>query len=259
MAAFKSAPRLGSLLVRTLAGIGLAWAFATPTLAASKAERPTVVELFTSQGCSSCPPADAYLGDLAKRKDVIALTFPVDYWDYLGWKDTFASPANSARQRNYALRRGDRQVYTPQMVINGRVHAVGSRRSQVEGKIKQVNVKPDPNWINVDVSVKNDTLMVKAPAGKNGDSRTATLWLALYTDKSKVAIKRGENGGRSITYYNIVRQMIPLGRWSGDAVEIELPKSDVMGPGYDGCVVFLQVNGTGPIIGAAALDDWMGN
>lgn len=259
MAASNSAPRPGSLLARALAGIGLAWALATPALCAAQAERPAVVELFTSQGCSSCPPADAYLGDLAKRKDVIALTLPVDYWDYLGWKDTFANPANSARQRNYALRRGDRQIYTPQMVINGRVHAVGSRRSEVESKLGQLNVKPDPDWIEVGVSVKNDTLMVKVPAAGNGDARTATLWLALYTGNSEVAIKRGENSGRSVTYHNIVRQMIPFGRWSGNALEIELPKSDVMGPGYDGCAVFLQVDGTGPIIGAAALDDWMEN
>lgn len=254
-----SARHATSLLARLAICLGTATAFAVPTLAAGKVEKPIVVELFTSQGCSSCPPADAYLGELTKRKDVIALTFPVDYWDYLGWKDTFASPANTKRQRTYALRRGDRQVYTPQMVLNGRTHAVGSRRQKVETGIARLQKKPDPDWVPIEVSVKNDTVLVSAPAQPNAENRSATLWMALYTNESSVNIRRGENSGRKVVYHNVVRQMIPLGRWSGKSLEVRLPKSDVMGPGYDGCAVLLQVNGTGPIIGAASLDGWVGN
>ncbi len=259
MTASVSFRRTTSVLARLAFGLGIVTAFATPAFAVGKVEKPIVVELFTSQGCSSCPPADAYLGELAKRKDVIALTFPVDYWDYLGWKDTFATPANSKRQRTYALRRGDRQVYTPQMVLNGRTHAVGSRRPSVETGISQLQNKADPDWVPIDMSVKNDTVLINAPAQPNPQNRSATLWMVLYTSESKVDIRRGENSGRKVSYHNVVRQMIPIGRWSGKSLEVRLPKSDVKGPGYDGCAVLLQVNGTGPIIGAALLDGWAGN
>ena len=123
-----------------------------------------VVELFTSQGCSSCPPADAFLGDLAKRDDVIALTLAVDYWDYLGWKDTFASPAHSKRQAAYAKRRGDGQVYTPQMVLNGRRHAIGSHRSEVLKVLAQETEFGKKSWVPVTLKSDNKAIMVSAGA-----------------------------------------------------------------------------------------------
>jgi hypothetical protein len=248
--------------VRTTAAAALAAAILclTAGVPVQAAENPpVVVELFTSQGCSSCPPADEYLGELTKRKDVIALTFPVDYWDYLGWKDTLASPANTKRQHNYAARRGSRQVYTPQMVIDGRVDAVGSRRSQVEAEIDKLQRSKTGEWVPVKVVTKGDAVMVSAPGRESSQAQSATLWLALFTEKATVDIRRGENTGREITYHNVVRQMMPIGRWSGKPVSIDLPKSDIMGQGYDGCAVILQTNGMGPIIGAALIDDWMGN
>jgi len=244
-------------LAVALAATILGLAASLPARAADEA--PVVVELFTSQGCSSCPPADAYLGELTKRADVIALTFPVDYWDYLGWKDTLASPANTLRQQTYAARDGDGQVYTPQMVIDGQVDAVGSRRSQVENAITSMKTKKVGRWVPVKVTVKGDAVMVTAEGRESARDQSATLWLATFTGKAEVAIRRGENSGRKITYHNVVRQMMPIGRWSGKPVSIELPKSDIMGQGYDGCAVILQTNGTGPIIGAALIDDWMGN
>ncbi len=240
-----------AFILSALLGTGLS--------SAGNADRPVVVELFTSQGCSSCPPADAYLGDLAARDDVIALTFAVDYWDYLGWKDTFANPEFSLRQRDYAQRRGDRQVYTPQMVIDGRVHAVGSRRAQVEAAIQQVRESAADEWIDVGIHARGDALVVHAPGTAGSDDRMATLWLAFFTRKESVSIRRGENGGRKIEYHNVVRKLMPIGKWSGKPVEISLPKTDIVSQGYDGCAVFLQMNGTGPIIGSAAIDDWMVN
>ena len=247
-----------SILAASMFSCLAAFALSNSSFAAN-AEHPVVVELYTSQGCSSCPPADAFLGELAKRDDVIALTFPVDYWDYLGWKDTLASPENSIRQRNYAIRRGDRQVYTPQMVLDGRTHAVGSRKSDVERVMASLKEQKRELWVPVEVMASGDTLMIKAEGHAGQAEQSATLWLAYYTKKEDIAIRRGENAGKAISYYNVVRQMTPIGKWSGKPIEIELPKTDIVNQGYDGCAVFLQVNGSGPIIGAAAIDDWMGN
>ncbi len=226
-------------------------AFVLPALSAN----PTVVELFTSQGCSSCPPADEILGKLKLRDDVIALTFPVDYWDYLGWKDTLASPAFSKRQRDYAKARGDRQVYTPQMVINGRIHVVGNREKAVESGIKTVasdeSVKlsmwEDGDAIRVSADVNN--------AAKSPSSGKATLWLVLFKGAETVKIGRGENSGSTIVYNNVVRQMTPIGMWEGKSMNITLPKLQFLAAGYDGCVVLLQRDNTREIIAAAMMDN----
>jgi hypothetical protein len=221
---------------------------------ADAGEARTVVELFTSQGCSSCPPADALLGDISTRDDVIALTLPVDYWDYLGWKDTFASPAHTLRQQAYARQRGDRQVYTPQMVFNGRSHTVGSHKSAVESAIAEQAALMAESGIPVTISSSDDAIMVTAGAfAGDGDAPNATVWLLLTTKLEEVDISRGENGGRRLSYSNVVRMMMPIGQWNGEAIEISLPKADLMG-GYDGCTAILQVDGTGPILGASHLD-----
>lgn len=214
---------------------------------------PVVVELFTSQGCSSCPPADAFLGELTRRDDVIALTLPVDYWDYLGWQDTLATPAYTNRQQSYARQRGDRQVYTPQMVFNGRAHAIGSQRSAVERAIEAEQAFAEDGAVMVTIASTDDAIMVTA-AGREGEVVDATLWLLLTSKAEDVQIGRGENGGRSLTYYNVVRMMMPIGQWQGEAVEISLPKTDLM-EGYDGCTAILQVDGSGPILGAAYIDN----
>ena len=136
-------------------------------LSAGPEQRPrTVIELFTSQGCSSCPPADKLLGQLAGRDDVIALTFPVDYWDYLGWKDTLASPAYSARQRAYARARGDGQVYTPQVVIDGAYHAVGSRPWETEKTIAKSRKNLKNDRIPLAARTEGNTLILTAGADR---------------------------------------------------------------------------------------------
>ncbi len=214
---------------------------------------PTVVELFTSQGCSSCPPADALLGKLKLRDDVIALTFPVDYWDYLGWKDTLASPAYSKRQRDYARARGDRQIYTPQIVLNGRVHVVGNREKSVESAIKTV---AGDDSVKISMTDDGDAIRVSANGDNTSTSlKKATLWLVLFKGAETVKIARGENRGNTITYNNVVRQITPIGMWEGKSMTITLPKMQFLAAGYNGCVVLLQRDDTREIIAAAMLDN----
>jgi len=220
----------------------------------AKTTQPVVVELFTSQGCSSCPPADEFLGELKRRDDVIALTLPVDYWDYLGWKDTLASPANSKRQKAYSRRRSDRRVFTPQMVLNGRISKIGSMRAAVTSAILKERDHPDRQWVPVNLTSDRDTITVTT--GVRPDKlkiKQASLWLLLTNNEQSVAIKRGENRRRTIVYHNVVRQMVPIGTWTGDAFTIKLSKRDLMVDSYDACTVLLQADGAGPIIGAARL------
>ena len=223
----------------------------------AQAKSLPVVELFTSQGCSSCPPADAFMGELAARKDILALTFPVDYWDYMGWKDTLAHPANAKRQKTYARLRGDRNVYTPQMIINGMTHVVGSRKDQVTEALKATNEKLAADKVDVSLVADKETLSIMIGAAPEaGRKEKATVWLILYQKKAAVKISRGENSGRAITYYNVVHEMTPAGMWTGKPLHIRLPKSDLIAQGYDGCAVLLQRDGGGVILGAARLDRW---
>ena len=210
-----------------------------------------VVELFTSQGCNSCPPADAHLGDLAKRDDLIALTFNVDYWDYLGWRDTFATPANTQRQRSYASAMHDRRVYTPQMVISGATHAVGSNRRTVAAAIEKVR---GSNVLSLDVTMvyRDGRILVQLPAGQTPVD--ATIWLARYDNMQEVDIRRGENGGKVLQYFNVVRDLTNLGLWRGEAMEIALSPADLARGGRDGCAIIVQLGSHGVIVGAAKMD-----
>lgn len=211
----------------------------------------TVLELFTSQGCSSCPPADALLGALDKRPNILALTFPVDYWDYIGWKDTFASPQFTKRQHAYAAAQGKFQVYTPQMMINGTDDAVGSSRRQVESKIKRYQ-----SDLNKHVNISSKDLGDKfhlTLSPKGAATAPATLWVVGYQKKATVDIGRGENRGRTVIYTNVVRVFKPLGKWSGSTKSIELPKSALKGKDIDGAAAFLQEGEGGRIIAAQKL------
>lgn len=210
---------------------------------------PTVIELFTSQGCSSCPPADALLGELADRDDVVALSLPVDYWDYLGWKDSFGSPQHSARQKSYALTRGDRAVYTPQIVINGKAHIVGSDRAQLRSALKRASNQT----MEVGLDVGPDVIEIKIPE-KAGKARKGVVWLASISDAEPVEIGRGENAGRRVVYYNVVTRLTRVGEWRGDAATITVNRRDVWSKEANGCAVIIQEDlhdGAGPIIGAA--------
>ena len=213
---------------------------------------PVVVELFTSQGCSSCPPADAFMEDLRQQANVLGLTLNVDYWDYLGWRDTLGSPEYSQRQRTYASMRGDGKVYTPQMVINGRRHVVGSRRSDVLNAINEEMARATGQAVPVSIARSGSDVVVDiAAATANSEAHEATVWMVMVKDAMPIQIARGENSGREITYFNVARKFMPAGAWHGKALRLEYPEKELMAAGVSGCCVLLQVDGNGPIIGAA--------
>jgi hypothetical protein len=206
-----------------------------------------VVELFTSQGCSSCPPADRYMGELAQRDDIIALTFHVDYWDYIGWRDTFATAETTGRQHAYGKALGQRYVYTPEMVIDGRNHKVGSDRLAVKMALREV---AGQHSLAIGVSRdSNGKVMVSLPAGKG----RADVLLVRYDRRHDVEVERGENAGKTLTYHNVVRDFRRIGRWDGRATSFSLDPADLRDGGRDGCAILVQADGTGPILGAVRI------
>lgn len=229
-------------------------AMATFSGSAAAAEKlPVVVELFTSQGCNSCPPADEFLGELTKRDDVIALAFHVNYWDYLGWKDTLASDATTERQRTYATFLGERTVYTPQMVIGGVAHRVGSRRGDINEVIGGLQERTGP-YLEVRVRrIEGGKISVVVPAGEL-KQRDVVVWLVRYDSAREVEIERGENRGNTFMYHNVVADYRELGMWRGSELEFELKVSDLRDGDHDGSVILVQEGGSGRIIGAAKVD-----
>jgi hypothetical protein len=219
------------------------------------ADRPrAVIELFTSQGCSSCPPADALLGELAQDPRIVALTLPVDYWDYLGWKDTLASHAYTERQRGYADARGDRKVYTPQVVVNGLAHAVGSDRSAIEQAIVRTNGGAKSLTIEAGLERAGDGVALSVAPGQ-APSEGADVLLAWVDSIKWVRIERGENTGREIAYHNVVRRLSSVGRWTGAALRLELPDI-LLTPGQRlAVIVQAGVQGRPGAILAAAMRD----
>jgi hypothetical protein len=224
----------------------------------SAAQTPiTVIELFTSQGCSSCPQADTLLKTFAERPNVVALTFPVDYWDYLGWKDTLASPKFSARQRAYATARGDGRVYTPQVVVNGLKHVLGSSEADIDKAIAITTPKIDPARVGVRVRSAKEHIIIDLDAARDpAKAGEATIWLALIRREVEVKIKRGENVGKIGVYHNVVREWMPVGVWNGTAATIKIAHHAVKQSGADGCAIILQRGDAGAIVGAALLKEW---
>ena len=221
---------------------------------ATAEERPlTVVELYTSQGCSSCPPADAFLGELAGREGVLALSFHVDYWDYIGWKDPYASPVHTERQRGYSRHFGQRYVYTPQMVIQGMAEEIGSNRSKVLRRIGEAaKVKRVP--VRLGHGSDRDTITISVPSmAKNDEIDDVTVWLVVYDRSHETAVKRGENRGRTIRNSNVVRGLREVATWRGDALETEASLAVFAEDKGDACAVLLQSRRSGRIVGAARL------
>ena len=212
-----------------------------------------VVELFTSQGCSSCPAADQLLGQLANDPTLVAMSLPIDYWDYLGWKDTLAKPAHTARQRAYAQVRGDRAVYTPQVVVNGEVHVQGSDKDGIEQAIVETRAQPGTLSLPVGLSVEGGRVKVSVPA--NADARsTGEIWLCALTRSIPIAIGRGENSGRTVTYHNVVRRWVKLGEWNGAARTWSVPVADLGGENANAVSVLVQAGGDdtpGRMLGAS--------
>jgi hypothetical protein len=226
------------------AGAGAAL-FAGPARAGKPVE--AVVELFSSQGCRSCPAADKLLAELRDKPGILALTFHVDYWDYLGWKDTLASPDFSQRQYDYAKARGDMDVFTPQMVVNGSKQMVGSQRSEVLAVLSQSRQASWPVALKISDTAKEMAIEIGA-----GDAeQEATLWVMPVMDRVSVKIEKGEMAGREANYVNVVRKLVPAGMWTGDATRITLPKEGLMPAGATACVALLQQGKVGPVLGCA--------
>ena len=206
--------------------------------------RPVVVELFTSQGCSSCPPADAYLGKLSSRSDVLALAFHVDYWDSLGWRDRFALAQSVERQNIYARKLHHSSVYTPQLVIDGRYDAIGSNETAVARVLSEQR-----EGVPVALSLHDAAVLVKL--GASAGRPRSNVVLVAYLRHAVSAIGRGENAGRTLEEFNIVRGIRTLGSWQGEAQSFDVPMSSLP-PDATDVAVLVQPYGQAPIIGAAA-------
>ncbi len=221
------------------AGLGL-----LPVAGSADGTRPVVIELYTSQGCSACPPADALLNDLATRDDVIALALHVDYWDYIGWKDTFAVPAFAARQKAYARAAGKRMVFTPQMVVNGTERIVGVDAVGLAELLKADAGRPA---IDLHITRSGDSLAVLAAGGAPVPAGSV-VQVVQYIPQATVEVARGENAGRTITYSNIVASWQEVAVWDGrEPLDLILQVQGDMG-----VAVLVQAPGPGPILAAAA-------
>lgn len=206
----------------------------------------TVVELYTSEGCSSCPPADTFVGELAKRDDILALSLHVDYWDYIGWKDQYASPDYTARQRAYGHTMKLRYVYTPQVVVDGAYETVGSDRPKVMDAIAKAKAAQ-----KVPVELKSSAAgMTAILAAADEDVGTVDVYAVFYDRYRESNVDRGENSGRKLGSANVVRKLERVATWRGDATTITIPAGGGEG---EVCAVILQSARSGKIIGAARL------
>ncbi len=207
----------------------------------------SVLELYTSQGCSSCPTADALFVDMARDPSLLVLTLPVDYWDYLGWKDTLAHSAFSQRQRSYAKARGDGQIYTPQAIIDGAAHTVGSDRQAMNQIVKAHQASPLP--LNVSISDQGSQIRITV----SGTGKPGSIWILPVARKRSVAIQRGENRGREVVYANVVRGLMRVGDWRGESMTLDVPASLVKQADADTFAVLIHSDDAkiGRVIGAA--------
>jgi hypothetical protein len=221
----------------------------------AKSDPVAVVELFTSQGCSSCPAADKILGDLARDPSIVALSLPIDYWDYLGWKDTLADPRFTARQKAYSKMRGDRDVYTPQVIVNGQVHLIGSDRAAIDSAMRDSKKSGDAMSVPVSMAVSGSQLNVSVAAPRpNHSAHNGEVWVCAVSKAVPIAIGRGENRGREVVYHNVVRNWLKVGDWSGTAGTWSVPMENIARDGVDAVVVYLQSGSRdkpGPMLGAA--------
>lgn len=206
--------------------------------APAQAKNPVIVELYTSQGCGACVEANRLVDELVGREDLLPLTFSVDYWDYLGWEDTFAKPEFSERQRSYAQRWDRPAVFTPQVIIAGRGQTVAGETETIERLIDEAGAGAFPA---PDVKLLEDRVSVGRGAG-----RAAEVWLIRYDPRGQdVIVRRGENQGRTLTYRNVVRELVRLGDWTGQPQDFDLPETELEGLST---VILVQETGGGAIL-----------
>jgi hypothetical protein len=233
--------------IAVLAVLGLVW-LVLPAPVAQAEGNVVVVELYTSQGCSSCPPADEVLAQLSGRDDVIALSLHVDYWDYLGWRDTFAQRQFGQRQVGYRDAWRKSVVYTPQMVVQGRQEVMGGRPDELAAAIAAA--RADGPAVNV--TIEREGGMLKCRIEPGPEHKVGTIWIAKYTRSATVEISRGENAGREITYMNVVTSLNRIGSWEGTEIEdVTMPQPE---PG-EGVAIWVQSGENGPILAAAKLEN----
>ncbi len=245
-------PMIARRFLGPVSGFAAVLALAAPAAAETLRAHPkAVVELFTSQGCASCPPADALLTSLAEDEGVIALAYHVDYWDYVGWPDTFGSADNSDLQRSYAKGWNSSRIYTPQMVINGTKDVVGSRRNEVQSAL-------DAAALDLPVDITTSNRMLKIAVPPRAGEQDAVVWLVTYRDRAEVQIDSGENAGKSMVYTQVVTKRQLLGMWeAATGAQLKLPLDEVLDDTSSGVAVLVQQDNDGlpgPIIGAAAFE-----
>ena len=250
--------RAAPSLPRRTVGLHLALLVAAGALAAGATQvqagerTPVVIELYTSQGCASCQPASRVLGEFAREPGVIALTFPITYWDYLGWKDVYAQPAFTARQRAYASLRGERQVFTPQAIVNGEPSMIRSDRMSLERALRRARAS-SASQVTVKSWEEGDRICIDVGTGV-GPEAQADLWLLPVMRRRRVSIGGGENKGQVFDYINVVRGMQRIGTWTGRPEHFEIPRHAARVPEADSYVVVLQGGSDGRpsrILGAA--------
>jgi hypothetical protein len=218
------------------------------------AAHPIVLELFTSQGCSDCPAADRLVTELSKRKDVIALTLPITYWDMLGWRDTYATDANTQRQKSYARTMNHSGIYTPQIIVDGRLDVVGNQRDRVLAALSSragegaAGEAPVPIFIGT----ASGRVEIAIPAAKTKLKSLATIWVMRTLAQGSVNVEQGENRNHLLTYTNVVRDLQRAGEWNGEAMKIDLPMN-LAKTRHDGVAVILQARDYGPVLGAAIM------
>ncbi|RWX75117.1 DUF1223 domain-containing protein [Neorhizobium lilium] len=227
--------------------------FAGSVMADDVREPKGVVELFTSQGCASCPPADATLGQLVAQGDVVALSYHVDYWNYLGWADTLSSKENTERQYGYAKTMGRSGVYTPQAVINGRDHVKGADLAGINSKVESLKQGGQGLVVPVTAAMRGDEIEIEIGEGKGA----ADVVVAYFTKREQIEVTKGENTGKSMDYWHSVYDVQSVGMWNGKSMKLTLP-GKIMGKSKkDGCAILLQSSGPNgepaAILGATVL------
>ncbi|MDZ4791819.1 MAG: DUF1223 domain-containing protein [Hyphomicrobiales bacterium] len=236
-------------LFRAPAMMAAALALTMPQLSAIERKQKSLIELFTSQGCPACPAADALLHKFSKRDDVIVLSLSVHYWDYIGWKDTLATPGNTQRQKDYARRKpgGEGRIYTPQMVVNGAACAPAIVKDKIEAELARTNVLLKDRRVTINGRHDGPALIVQVGGRAENSPASATVWLARVSPSAEVAIHKGENSGKKISYVNVVRALKRIGKWDGKPIEYEAPFEAANSDFY---VAILQSDIDGVVIGA---------
>ena len=242
--------------IRRSAILGLISVITGSAASAQTAPALTVLELFTSQGCSSCPAADALFKSYVERPDVLALSFSVDYWDYLGWKDTLASPKFTERQRVYGKSVNNGQIYTPQIVVNGSRHVVGSSKGDIEAAVAASRGSSGVPTFQVDASRVGGAITIQI-AGNSATSPVAAtaavgvVWLLTVRGQQTIVVKRGENSGRTLDYLNSVRDVAQVGAWTGKGMTVNLPAGAASLGAEERYAVLIQRGIQGPLLAAA--------